>query len=78
MFGENAAERGSGFGPWTVHISFRADERGIRDLEVDCCAGLGGSSSRYAEPVAEGTRPVFRTEIEKIYKFSSAHNILFH
>lgn len=69
MFGENAAERGSGFGPWTVHVSFRADERGIRDLEVDC----GGSSSRYAEPVAEGMRPVFRTEI-KTYELHPSPN----
>ena len=48
------AERGSGRGPWIMHINFRLDLFVLAD-------GRDGLSSRYAEPEAEGTRPVCRT-----------------
>ena len=57
--GENAAERGRGLGPLTVQVSFREDEVGVRDCDLE--GGLGGASSRYADPEAEGVRPVLRT-----------------
>ena len=63
-FGEKGIERGSGFGPWTVHVSFRAD-----DVAVNGFVGrddLAGSISRYAEPAAEGISPVFKTAATKI------------
>lgn len=63
-FGENAADRGSGFGPWTVQASFRDDEGGIRDLGFwrAACRDGEGSYSRYAEPDAEGMTPVLKTK----------------
>lgn len=58
-FGEKAAERGRGLGPWTVHVSFKEEEEGVKDF--DCEGRAGGASSRYADPEAEGVRPVFKT-----------------
>lgn len=58
--------RGRGRGPCTVHVSLRAEEGG--SSEVCEPAGVVGSSSRYAEPEAEGTRPVWR----KILRGSAA------
>lgn len=62
-FGENAAERGSGFGPWTVQASLSAEEGGIRDLGLERAAAreADGSNSRYEEPEAVGINPVLRT-----------------
>ena len=58
--GVKGADRGRGRGPWTVHVNFsvldwfeRYPEPGVVPEE--------GSSSRYAEPEAEGVKPVFRT-----------------
>ena len=61
--GENGADRGSGLGPWTVHASFKAEDGGIRDVGLDRAAAREGegSNSRYAEPEADGIRPVLRT-----------------
>lgn len=91
-FGENAADRGSGFGPWTVQASFKADEGGIRDLGLERAAAreAEGSNSRYEEPEAEGMRPVLRTKAESVrpchcqrafncidsYRFSSARSVV--
>lgn len=63
MFGENAADRGSGLGPWTVQVSFNADDGGIKDvgLERAAASDADGSNSRYAEPAADGMRPVLTT-----------------
>lgn len=61
IWGENGADLGSGRGPCTVHVSFNPDvERDARPRVVvsDC---LDASSSRYAEPEAEGVTPVFKT-----------------
>lgn len=41
-FGEKAADRGRGLGPWTVHVSFRAEEDGTRDLEVELVVEFEG------------------------------------
>lgn len=57
-FGEKEAVLGRGFGPWTEHDSFMVGET-LRRVGF----ALGGlSSSRYADPVADGTTPVCRTE----------------
>ena len=54
------ADLGRGRGPWTVHVSFRDDA-------LDPSVGYGlvfaslCSSSKYAEPEADGVRPVLRT-----------------
>ena len=40
-----------------MHVIFNEDEDGIRELGL----GLEGWSSRYADPAAEGVRPVLRT-----------------
>lgn len=58
-FGENGAERGRGFGPWTVHAIFSAVEGAIKDLVM---RDLDGSISRYEDPLAEGISPVFKTD----------------
>lgn len=67
-FGENAAERGSGFGPWTVQASLSAEEGGIRDLGLERAAAreADGSNSRYEEPEAVGISPVLRTRALKV------------
>ena len=44
-----------------MHVSLRADDLFARDLLVT--PSIDGSSSRYAEPDADGVRPVLRTEI---------------
>lgn len=59
-FGEKGAERGRGLGPCTVHVSFNEEEEGVKDF--DCEERVGGASSRYADPDAEGVRPVFKTD----------------
>lgn len=56
--GENGALRGRGLGPWTEAVTFKLDVGGIN---VDCEARDAGTS-RYAEPEAEGTMPVWRTD----------------
>jgi hypothetical protein len=38
-FGENAALRGSGRGPWTVQVIFRADLLGMKRFDVDLPSG---------------------------------------
>jgi len=54
----NGELRGRGRGPWTVHVSLRVEEGGSRDGSE--AAGVVACNSRYAEPEAEGTRPVCR------------------
>jgi hypothetical protein len=61
MCGENGADFGNGRGPWTVHVSFNPEvERDARpgDLRL---GDFEASSSRYADPDAEGVTPVFKT-----------------
>jgi hypothetical protein len=61
MWGENGADFGNGRGPWTVHVSFKPDvERDARP-GVLVFVDFEASSSRYADPEAEGVTPVFRT-----------------
>lgn len=47
-FGEKVADRGRGFGPWTVQASFNAEEGGIRDWGDERAAEreADGSNSR--------------------------------
>ena len=55
--GEKEAVRGSGLGPCTTHDSLI-----VEDVRRSPDFGRGGlSSSRYAEPVADGMSPVWRT-----------------
>lgn len=56
----NGADRGRGRGPWTVHVNFSELDRFERYSEPEVVPEEG-SSSRYAEPEAEGVKPVFRT-----------------
>jgi len=61
--------RGRGLGPWTVQVSLRVEDGGSSE---ECePAGVVGWSSRYAEPEAEGTRPVCR----KILRGSAAPRV---
>jgi hypothetical protein len=70
MCGEKGAFLGSGRGPWTVHVSLRPeDERDVRPGLEDWVLGEG-SSSRYAEPDAEGVTPVLRTAVESVYCYN--------
>lgn len=62
IVGEKGADRCNGRGPCTVHVSFRPQVE--REESVGFAAfGSDGwdSSSRYAEPDADGVTPVFRT-----------------
>ena len=59
-WGEKGADRGRGRGPWTVHVSLRAGALLARDLLP--AIGVDGSSSKYAEPDADGVKPVLRTK----------------
>lgn len=43
-----------------MHVSLRAGALLARDLLA--AVGVDGSSSKYAEPDADGVRPVLRTE----------------
>ena len=45
-----------------MHVNFRPDEVELRDLAPEIEAG-GDSSSKYADPEAEGVRPVLRTTV---------------
>ena len=54
------ADLGRGRGPCTVHVSFRLEETVEREVAFETAAE--GSSSRYAEPEADGVRPVLRTK----------------
>lgn len=61
MCGEKGAFLGSGRGPWTVQVSLRPEvEREARPA-VEFLGVLEASSSRYADPDADGVTPVFRT-----------------
>ena len=51
MCGEKGLDLGNDLGPWTLQLSFKP-ERPVRD-EV--------STSKYADPEAEGVTPVFRS-----------------
>lgn len=55
--GEKFAFRGSGLGPYTEQDNLMAEVVGTSDLDRD----LEGSSSKYALPFADGSRPVCRT-----------------
>jgi len=68
-FGEKEALRVMGLGPWTVHDSLMVDRDGTRLCSVE----EGISSSRYAEPFAAGTRPVFKTVFGQLESRSPAH-----
>ena len=59
---EKGADRGRGRGPWTVHVSLRAGALHVRDLLA--AVGVDDSSSKYAEPEADGVKPVLRTGIQ--------------
>lgn len=67
--GEKGAFLGSGRGPWTVQVSLRPDvEREARPA-VEFLGVLEGSSSRYADPDAEGVTPVLRTSNYQLFTF---------
>jgi len=61
MLGENGADFGNGRGPWTVHVSFNPEEEREGRPEAVEFGDFGASSSRYADPEAEGVTPVFKT-----------------
>lgn len=67
MCGVNGDERGSGRGPCTVHVSFSAEADGMSEV-VASDGGTDGSNSRYAEPEAEGVRPVLRSVLARQHK----------
>lgn len=54
------AERGNGRGPWTVAVSLRDEVVEVKRTEEEDVGS--GDSSRYAEPEAEGVKPVRRTK----------------
>ena len=56
--GEKGALRGRGLGPWIEAAIFKLEVGGIR---VECEVEGEAGTSRYAEPDAEGTIPVWRT-----------------
>ena len=60
--GVNGAERGSGRGPWTLHVSFRDEAGAIKEVLFELRDG-DGSSSKYAEPEADGVSPVLRSTL---------------
>ena len=61
MCGENGADLGNGRGPWTVHVSFNPEvEREARPGDLTL-GDFEASSSRYADPDADGVTPVFKT-----------------
>ncbi len=59
--GEKGADRGSGRGPWTVHVSFNPEVECEARPNFEELGAFEASSSRYAEPEADGVTPVFRT-----------------
>ena len=61
MCGEKAAFLGSGRGPWTVHVNFNPEVERDASPWVEFVGWREGSSSRYADPEAEGVTPVFKT-----------------
>lgn len=56
-WGVKGADLGSGLGPCAVHDNFRAEDGYARDPAPTA----GGSNSRYADPEADGVKPVLRT-----------------
>ena len=44
-----------------MHVSFKLEEMFVREVPFEIV--VDGSSSRYAEPEADGVRPVLRTTI---------------
>jgi hypothetical protein len=67
IWGVNGADRGSGRGPWTVHVIFRPEEERVCGVEIG--EFDKASNSRYADPEADGVTPVFRTNF---HQFGSA------
>lgn len=61
MWGENGADLGRGRGPWTVQVSFSPEVEREARPGVVAFELFGASSSRYADPEAEGVTPVFKT-----------------
>jgi len=61
MWGENGADLGSGRGPWTAQVSFKPEVERDERPKAALLGGCEGSSSRYADPEADGVTPVFRT-----------------
>lgn len=53
------AERGSGRGPKTVHDNFTEDS--LKNDLASAMSPEGASYSKYADPDAEGIRPVLMT-----------------
>ena len=69
MWGEKGADLGSGRGPWTEHVSFSPDvDNDARSGRENGCRE--GSSSRYADPEAEGVIPVLRTSHSLLVQLS--------
>lgn len=59
-----AADLAKGRGPWTAQDILREDVGGRKLLvgvDLDFFLGEGVSSSRYADPEADGVMPVLRT-----------------
>ena len=57
-----------------MHVSLRAGALGASDLLAAVL--VDGSSSRYAEPDADGVKPVLRTEMHG--RISTAHRSKYH
>ena len=70
--GENGALRGRGFGPWTDAAILRELVGGISvEFEGEEVEGI----SRYAEPEAEGTMPVWRTAVGVSLSFEQGSRV---
>ena len=61
IWGEKGADFGSGRGPWTVQVSFRPEVESVARPGEVAFGFFEASSSRYADPEAEGVTPVFKT-----------------
>ena len=59
--GENGADLGNGRGPWTVHVSFSPEVERQARPGAEALGDFDASSSRYADPDADGVTPVFKT-----------------
>lgn len=59
--GENGADRGRGRGPWTVQVSFSPEVECEARPDLVELRAFEASSSRYADPEADGVTPVFKT-----------------
>lgn len=56
MCGEKGLDLGNDLGPWTVQLSFKPEHPDLDEV----------STSRYADPEAEGVTPVLRSKFSSV------------